>query len=262
MKHTVICFIILILISSCCFIGNRRDDFSESTVYETISFLNDSIRLFDNISEFCVNEKIVNDEISLVIKSVSKSDFLDFLKRNNNNAKFFNREFKINEYTDEGKSYRKGDSLIIRNGLNRNYVLKDEDNIPHKRKFFLENVIGDYFIFKEIWFEDFNSYIHDAKLNKQILGCPTLTLFSNAKDSIIIMGCSYRFFPANKEPLQILKINQFSVDTLMTVDTDWVPSFVIFDNQEPVFYFIYTYVHDYESKSTFARGDYVLCNDK
>lgn len=253
-KITIILFVTIISISCKKYSVNVED--STNNGYNIVKILNDSINFFNDVKEFSIDKnQMENDSIKIIYYSITKSEFFNAMYKNEKNIQFFNSDYKLNEDI----RFRKENQITLTNTIDTiRFIDLPSTNINRPSYYFLQGIIGDFYIIKKIHFEDADTYLYNSKslnLGKELSG---ITSSFESNKSLLFYIYNPFFSLKDSSQLSFLKTNKNQVKYLLNVEVDWFTSFSFFDDENNLYYIHSFYDENFEIKSTYAKMEYYL----
>jgi hypothetical protein len=238
MKRLLFFTIAIIFIVLSCKIND--DNYSVKDESKLIRLLKDSTYLFNNLKDIEIKGEIENENFFTNFHSISETDFFDAFNRNRNKIRFFARNIKINEPIDYIGVQRNDSVLLFENDSKRiSFIDLKEDTIHRARFYFLDEKIGSYWILKKIQFEDEETLLVNSISGEISYSFPTINIFCDRNDSLLLISDSRKIdLGMNEATINILKLSNSEIDTLITSTTSWWTNFAFFDIQDKAYYFI------------------------
>ncbi len=252
MRNLAIITLLLILILVSC---NRpvKSVFNDVD-FDLLSFLKDSTTILSSISDTVINGKLKGSSVNAYFYSIPEEEFFAAINRNKNHIRYFNRNIKLNEYTENGIIYRTDSILKIEGEYGNMRLVDANENENHRDvRFFLEGRVGAYYLIKRIQFEDAETIFWNSKTGKINLNLFGLSVCSNPKDSLVFYSNTFKVVPEEMTSVCLMKIHYSRVDTLLCVDTDWFTSFSFFDKKDSSIYYIHRFFDENKLKSIYAK---------
>lgn len=265
--------IVLLIITLCSIscnqqksINNEQGQNLQDTVHNSqrdslLEYLQDSTFVFNNITEMNINGENRDSIVYFKYYSITASEFFDALKRNIENIRYFSREHKINEGLNTSFSLREGNALKLSIGANNEFITLFDmkaNRFTTARNFYFHSKIAHYYIIQRIQFEDAETIFLNARTGNADLYIPGLNVFTDVDDSLVFYSDSRKITPADKTPICLFKINDYGIDTLFCLQTEWEATFGFFDKTKNTsLYFIYEITKDNKIYSIYAKVNFL-----
>jgi len=204
--------------------------------------------------EAMASGKIENNGIHLKYYSISQEEFFSALERNKSTIRYFDREKKINEFKT---LLRNGPLLKLTNCSEHIYLVDIQNDSNQKaRNFFLEGMIGGFYIIKRNQFETFETILVNKKTLKEELYLRGVSASINLKDSLMLYSDPFYVIPGDNHRILLLGLSNNKIDTLLYAQIPWFTEFSFFDQLNNEIYYIHSFFENYNEKSTFAKMTY------
>jgi len=255
----VIYLLLGFLLFSCTNSSKTKIKNIENVQNELLSFLNDSINIFEKVEEVEINGFMENERMSLHFYSISKDVFFDAIKRNEKNLRYFTSDFKLNESVGSIDTSK----LKLSKNINLKSFCEWDDAfkmLVPRSIFFLENIIGNYYIIQAAHiarFGDESVIFWNSQTEYVDLWLYGLPSCSREKDSLVFHTRYPIIFYGDEIPVSFLKITENKIDTLFSGHVNWHATLSFFDIEENSLFFIYNYDY-YNDKSTFVKLDFII----
>lgn len=203
---------------------------------------------FEFQNEIQVDGRLENERLIISYFSVTQEEYFEAFKNNQNHIDFFGREFRVNEQLKSG-SERKDDTLLVINTDLKDLIFKD---YKEKSIYFYEDKVENLHVVKGYQFEDAYSYFIDSSTGEIVDRLWGTQIKNFPGDNLFLYSDGIIFDYDQLTEVAFLESNYSGIDTLLTVDNQWIAKNAFFSKQNEVFY-IHTDYSNGIFKSSYAK---------
>jgi|GEM_PF-999251 len=242
---------LLVLITGC-----EKEQFNQVQTYDNYNLLahlkeNNELKLENEVE---VNGVIENDLLIVRYRSVDPDQYFKAFEEHATPINYFTRQSRINEDFQKGVT-RKEDSLLVVKTSDKDITFKD--NGGSRTKFFYEGQLSDYHIVKSFEFEDAYTYFVNKWTGNVDYKMRSTLVEYESEENLVLYSDGMAFGFDHQTELSILKLNEFSMDTLLTDQNLWMASKAFFINENEIYYIHTAYGDGDGFKSTYAKMEII-----
>lgn len=207
-----------------------------------------------SMNEIEVDGVLENDSLIVKFNSVSPDQYFKAFEEHTKPINYFTREIRLNEIFQQGVS-RNRDSLLIVKTTDKDITYKD--NSGSRTKFFYEGQLSDYHVVKSFEFEDAYTYFLNRWTGNVDYKMRSILVEYELEENLILYSDGMVFGPDHQTELSLFKLNEFSLDTLLTDQNLWMASRAFFTDQNEIYYVHTAYGDGDGFKSTYAKMEII-----
>lgn len=223
---------LLVLLSAC--VKNSDRDEIVSRNKELLVHLKNSKGVLIDENNMEVSGQFEGDSMLVEYYSVSPGEFYKAAEESEEYIKSFSHEDRFNEVFGDDV-YRIEDSLLIVSADGKRTLF--EDDARERSWFFYENKLGNLHVIKSIQFEDAETLFLSSQTGEIEFNLMGIRVATNSKERLVFYADVMNVDLKDSTEVSFFRVNSSdSLDTLVTVYTEWFPRFAFFKNPHQLYY--------------------------